>query len=455
MPQNLEQQFRAASRKLRQRQRQQQLLRGGGITLVAAILIGGIVMLRQSDAVLQVGGVAISTTTLASLLGFLILAGLVFLMVRTSATPILSVRGHGHFRPRYLVGLFLLGLALVFQWESRIITNPIYGTITQVIHNPKPPVTRSQWPWPAVVHPSIAKMPAAVETSIDSVATYIMQQEPDPTERLKAAHDYVLKRLTYDTEVLTTGNRPPQDAQTVFRTGNAVCEGYAKLFHALGKAMGAEVVYVRGEVRRDFAPTDIIPTQLRLKDLNYNWTYHAWNAVKVEGNWQLVDPTWDDSDRSNDYQADYFMPPPSAMISSHFPDLSSWQLLDKPISHRQFERSPILSPQFFAEQLVLISPTQYQTQTQQTASIQIRHQPNYANTIRADFEQVKNNESSFWDVLKPKTSSTSDLRPCQSQVNDQITQLSCSFPTSGTYQVFLSSQGKQRHPLGQLKFEVS
>ncbi|MGB7413534.1 MAG: transglutaminase domain-containing protein [Thermosynechococcaceae cyanobacterium] len=453
MPQNLEQQFRVASRKLRERQRKQQMLKGGAITFVAAIFIGVIVFLRQSDAILQLGVISISTIDLANLLGFLLLVGLVFLAVRTSSTPMLSLKGS--FKPQYLVGFFLLGIALVFQWEPRMITNPINGTITQLMHHPQPPAVRSPWPWPATVHPSIAAIPAQVETSIDSVAKYIMKEESDPTLRLKAAHDYVLKRLTYDKNVLTTGNRPPQDAQTVFRTGDAVCEGYAKLFQALGQAMGAEVVYVRGDVRRDFAPTDIIPTQLRLKDLDYNWTYHAWNAVKVNGNWQLVDTTWDDSDRNNDYQADYLMLPPVAMISSHFPDLSSWQLLEKPMSHRDFEGSPILSPQFFAEQLALISPTQYQTKTQQAASIQIQQPSNYANFIVADFEQVKQNESSFWDVLPTKKSSSSEISPCQSQVKGQSTTLSCSFPAPGTYQVFMFSQGQQSHPLGQLKFEVS
>ncbi|MGF1602193.1 MAG: transglutaminase domain-containing protein [Thermosynechococcaceae cyanobacterium] len=453
MPQNLEQQFRVASQQLRQRQRKQQMLKGGVISFVAAILIGVIVFLRQSDAILQLGVVSISTINLANLFSFLILLGLIFLAVRTSSTPILSLKGR--FRPQYLVGFFLLGIALVFQWEPRMITNPINGTITQFLHQPQPPAVSSPWPWPATVHPSIATIPAQIESSIDSVAKYIIKQEPDPTLRLKAAHDYVLKRLTYDKAVLTTGIRPPQDAQTVFRTGNAVCEGYAKLFQALGKAMGAEVVYVRGDVRRDFAPTDIIPTQLRLKDLDYNWTYHAWNAVKVKGNWQLVDTTWDDSDRNNDYQADYLMLPPEAMISSHFPDLSSWQLLDQPISQRNFEGSPILSPQFFAEQLTLVSPTQYQTKTQQAASIQIQQPSDYANAIVADFEKVKQKESSFWDVLPTKKSSSSDISPCQSEVKGQDTTLSCSFPAPGTYQVFMFSQGQQSQPLGQLKFEVS
>ena len=64
----------------------------------------------------------------------------------------------------------------------------------------------------------------------------------------------------------------------------------------------------------------------RLLNSNYDWTLHAWNAVKVADNWQLVDTTWDDSD-SGKYSADYLMPPPEAMIASHIPQHSDWQLI--------------------------------------------------------------------------------------------------------------------------------
>jgi transglutaminase/protease-like cytokinesis protein 3 len=83
--------------------------------------------------------------------------------------------------------------------------------------------------------------------------------------------------------------------RTVFKTHKAVCEGYANLFLELGQEVGLDVAYIRGKVRQDLAPLDLIPEAFRLINPTYDWTLHAWNAVKVGGYWQLVDTTWDDS----------------------------------------------------------------------------------------------------------------------------------------------------------------
>jgi transglutaminase-like putative cysteine protease len=81
-----------------------------------------------------------------------------------------------------------------------------------------------------------------VETSIDSVAKYIVSKETDPVLRVKALHDYVADRIAYDAESYFAGVYPPQDAETVFRTRKSVCAGYAQLLEALGKAAGVEIV---------------------------------------------------------------------------------------------------------------------------------------------------------------------------------------------------------------------
>ena len=83
-------------------------------------------------------------------------------------------------------------------------------------------------------------------------------------------------------------------------------------------------------------------------------TLHAWNAVKVVDNWQLVDTTWDDINSSQNpslYKSDYLIPPPEVMITDHLPEQSDWQLLHRPINQDYFEKQLILAPQSFAENL--------------------------------------------------------------------------------------------------------
>ncbi|HEY9644734.1 MAG TPA: transglutaminase domain-containing protein, partial [Chroococcidiopsis sp.] len=232
-------------------------------------------------------------------------------------------------------------------------------------HPPKPSQQARQWPWEgAGLHPAVANMPANVETSIESVAQYIAQQEKDPLLRVKALHDYVADRIAYDAPSYFAGQYPPQDAETVFQRRTAVCAGYAKLLEALGKAAGAEILYIVGDSRS------------QTSDLNGQ--SHAWNAARINGDWYLIDATWDSgyvdqSGFTKAYKTSYLFPPPDAMVVSHFPDDPAWQLMSTPLTRGEFLRQPMLRPQFFADGLKLVFPTRSQTDVRGEALLQIEN----------------------------------------------------------------------------------
>ena len=365
----------------------------------------------------------------------------------------------------FLISAIVL-VAIILQTNPSLFTHSSKDFITRLRYNSIPPSLTSPWAWKnhETLHPIVTSLTPDIEKSIKSVADYIAQQEPDPYLRIKALHDYVISRVTYDLNVLTTGIRPAQDAQTVFSTRKAVCEGYANLFMALGQEIGIEVVFIGGKVRRDLAPVDLIPTTTRLLKSNYDWTLHAWNAVKVADNWQLVDTTWDDSDSAK-YSADYLMPPPEMMIASHFPEQLDWQLLHSPKNQDSFEKQLILTPQFFIEKLQVISPIEYQTDVQRKALIEVKKPPTYQKQIVAFFAERKKSGFSVWSLpdSNPFTQENrANVKICQSQYNEgELTQISCQFPDIGHYQVILFSfeQGndnvrKKISPIVQLRFNV-
>jgi hypothetical protein len=208
-----------------------------------------------------------------------------------------------------------------------------------------------KWPWKnAKLHPAVANMPASVETSIESVAQYIAKQEKDPVQRIKALHDYVADRIAYDTVAFYSGEFPPQDAETVFKTRKAVCAGSANLLSALGSAINEDIVVVVGDARGG-ATSD-----------NVDGNGHAWNAAKIKGHWYLIDATWDAGYSSKEkgfeksYRTDYFLIPPEVMIQDHFPEDPTWQLLAKPLSQGDFLRQLMLEPRFQAVGLTLVTP---------------------------------------------------------------------------------------------------
>ncbi|NJK28500.1 MAG: hypothetical protein HC925_08695 [Coleofasciculaceae cyanobacterium SM2_3_26] len=365
---------------------------------------------------------------------------------------------------KYIVGYGLLILAIACQYNPSLILTPIDSFFTRFRYNPQPALESSPWAWTnnATLHPAVTNMPPEAEQSIQSVANYIAQQEPDPYLRVKALHDYVISRITYDLKVLETGIRPAQDAQTVFKTRKGVCEGYANLFAALGKAIDMDVAYVGGRIRRDLAPIELIPKTIRFMRSDYDWTLHAWNAVKIADNWYLVDTTWDDSDSAEAdsvYRADYLMPPPEVMIVSHFPDRPSWQLLSQPKNQTTFEQQPILMPQFFAEGLTLISPSQYETSAKNVAAIEVQSAPNYQKTIGAIFTKAQASEVTVWDFLPSRNgeqengSAEAEVKQCEGMRNQAgNVQIFCQFPEPGTYEVLLFSFGQENiDPIGQLK----
>lgn len=296
------------------------------------------------------------------------------------------------------------------------------------IPQPQPSQSASQWPWKDVgLHPAVANMPASAETSIESVAQYIAQQETDPFLRVKALHDYVADRVAYDAPSYFAGRYPPQDAQTVFTRRTAVCAGYAKLLEALGQAIGEEIVYVVGDSRS------------QTSDLGGQG--HAWNAAKINGNWYLMDATWDSGyvDRTGftpQYKTSYLFPPPEVMRVSHFPDDSAWQLASRPLSRGEFLRQPMMRPQFFAEGLKLILPTRSQTDIRGDAVIQLE------------------NPQQRWLMASYGTKGSEQSQNCMETMT-QGTEIACPLPGSGTYDVKLFSGDEQygRYAyIGQVEF---
>ncbi len=360
-----------------------------------------------------------------------------------------------------LIFLSILFL-IIFQSYIPMRYNSYSDLITYLVNNPTPPFVSSPWPWKEhqTIHPIISSLTPDVETSIRSVAQYIAQHEPDPYLQVKAIHDYVISRVTYDLNVLQTGVRPSQDAQTVFVTHKAVCEGYANLFQELGRAIGLDVVYIKGKIRKDLAPIDLIPTAFRLLQSNYDWTLHAWNAVKIEGNWQLVDTTWDDTGSKDLYSTNYLMLPPELMIISHFPLIQGWQLLRHSKNYQSFEKQPILTPQFFAQGLTLISPDEYQTTIEKNAVIELRSLAEDPPRIGAIFSKINKSNFLVWDLLLSNSSNQrQQLKACRTQTESSRIRLYCQFPEPGEYQVLLFSLAPESHSLnrkttriGQLKF---
>jgi transglutaminase-like putative cysteine protease len=220
------------------------------------------------------------------------------------------------------------------------------------------------WPLPATLHPLVTSIPPEAEQSIESVGRYFRANEADPWRRIKALHDYVADRVTYDVDAYRAGRYEGQDAESAFRSRRTMCAGYSNLLAALGKVTGDDIRVVGGDARTDGS------------DLTGEG--HAWNVVHVGDRWALVDATWDAGSVTADgfvkkYDTDYLFAPPEIQGVTHFPEEPRWQLREPAITRGDFFRQPVLRPRFFSEGFRLVSPDRSQITVAGTAELALEN----------------------------------------------------------------------------------
>ena len=122
--------------------------------------------------------------------------------------------------------------------------------------------------------------------------------------------------------------------KSVIKKKKGVCQGYSLLFDAIAKELGL--------------PSAIVTGYVKDKDGKIlNKIGHAWNAIKTDGRWILVDATWGAgyiNERGKFIKAnkDYWYDvDPTEMIKRHMPYDPLWQLLEKPVSYAEFKNNEI------------------------------------------------------------------------------------------------------------------
>lgn len=336
----------------------------------------------------------------------------------------LAVRGDwmldGHYGPvASAVRGVLLGIA--DKLDGRHTTDDRYGDSDEAPAdpwanaeepNPSPTKDPLAWPMSPDVDPLVRDMPEEMQTSIDAVGKYLASRFGDKKLLVKAIHDYVVMRLEYDYDALERidardwKNTPSQEAEAVFARRKGVCEGYARLMVALGKAAGVEIAYVTGWIRDSRRRLALDSTG----QPNLEGVSHAWNAVKIDDHWHLIDATWDDPTNGTPGTT-YLFTPPRLMTYDHLPETSAWQLRAEPMSLGDFVRQPLLSPSIGEYGLSLVEPTRSQITVDGEAEI-VLDNPDSARLLavaRRDGEREGKGERCKVDTSAAKTRIHCDL----------------------------------------------
>jgi transglutaminase/protease-like cytokinesis protein 3 len=190
-------------------------------------------------------------------------------------------------------------------------------------------------------------------SSVSELAQILSGAAKTDSEKARIIFAWISRNIAYDVPVFLSGDYGSVDPETVLKERKSVCSGYANLYQALAQNMGLDATVIDGYAK------------------GYSYTFgeelkvnHAWNGVKINGGWYLVDATWgaghlEGSTFTPSFNSHYFSTSPQKFIVDHLPVSEKWQLLDKPISKEQYATSPRIHPQYFVDNLKLISHQKY------------------------------------------------------------------------------------------------
>ena len=127
-----------------------------------------------------------------------------------------------------------------------------------------------------IVRPQSKFDPREATESFEKIANkFVDTLTGTDREKLQAIHNWLVSNVQYDLTADNNGN-----AYGAIVEGRSVCSGFASSFKYLADKAGLNVVYVQGYYH--YTSTD-------------TYGYHAWNMAEVDGEWILIDVTFDQS----------------------------------------------------------------------------------------------------------------------------------------------------------------
>lgn len=170
----------------------------------------------------------------------------------------------------------------------------------------------------------------------DSLGSYFTND----FDKFRAYFKWATNNLTYT--YAATG----YDAKKALKTRKAVCAGYADLLTDLCYHAKIQCKTINGFAK----------TRKHELDIEFTQPNHAWNAVKLDGRWYLVDATWaagtfdDKTQRFNRSFNEYFFYADSShFLRQHFPVDGDkyFQMVDTLIDLPAFNLLPIYYSTFY------------------------------------------------------------------------------------------------------------
>jgi hypothetical protein len=186
--------------------------------------------------------------------------------------------------------------------------------------------------------------------SIDELASYFSSIESKPIEKARMIYVWLTDNISYDAKAYNLKNIGDNSSSTVFKTKKAVCAGFANLYTDLGEKLGLEIETISG-VAKGYEFEENVSDDLE-ESIN-----HAWNAIRIDGEWRVFDATWGEGygmsnkkgklESTKKFDETWFNVNPVNALFTHFPEDMNKQYINNPIRFESFLTLPYLLPSAF------------------------------------------------------------------------------------------------------------
>lgn len=171
------------------------------------------------------------------------------------------------------------------------------------------------------------------DTNLQTFTQQLTAPARNDHEKIRAIFQFVIRYLTYDHQASAVEQRRiNQNIHDILNRKKGICWDYSQLICHMAGIAGLTCYVVSGfskDIDQD-RPVNQKPD-------------HAWNIVKLDGTYYLLDATWESGTLSNSdafkstFKSSYFLTDPNLFIKNHFPGLAAFQLMSCPLTWEEFD----------------------------------------------------------------------------------------------------------------------
>ena len=289
----------------------------------------------------------------------------------------------------------------------------------------------------STVDKALASLPARSRTTkvkmIEAMKTAKKTYSLSEAETAYMVYKWEAENIVYDCYNFNHDrNKIDYSEDGTYNAGKGVCDGYAKIFLVMCTSLGLEAARVVGYSKSgDFYP-GYMPSRAD----------HAWNAVKIGGNYYVLDVTWGSGSCNGDsyvksLKDSYFCSNPDAFIRTHLPVEQKWQLVSPTITLEQFVNLLNIGMDFYENGFKTVTPDAISFISTQKFTVEFTHDSETRKTFLYHLYLLQSNTF----VEQPNS--------CWIDRQDESSTMTCFTNKKGTYklQIFGGPSGLQSYPM--------